>query len=283
MPQRTPPDPDLLAVNAATVRERCNMRQLVEALSRHRIRGVSPWRDKVAEAGLKESARMIRDAGLTVTGYCRAGIFPADERKQRQAAIDETRRAVDEAATLEAQCLIMVAGGLPKGSKDLIGAREMVRDGLGEALDHARSAGVKLALEPLHPMQCADRAVVNTLRQALDLCDELDSSKSGALGVAVDVYHVWWDPELEAQIMRAGDKRILGFHICDWLVPTTDTTFDRGMMGDGVIDIPLIRSWVEAAGYRGMHEAEIFSANNWWKRDADDVLLTCRVRHESVC
>ncbi|MFM9881966.1 MAG: sugar phosphate isomerase/epimerase family protein [Burkholderiales bacterium] len=278
-----PPNPELLAVNAATLRESCNMRQAVEALRRHRIGGIAPWRDRVAEAGLKDSAKMIRDAGLTVTGYCRAGLFPALERKDRQAAIDSNLRAIDEAATLGAQCLVIVAGGLPKGSKDLIGAREMVRDGLGEILDHARGCGVPLALEPLHPMQCADRACVNTLRQALDLCDQLDSNKGGALGVAVDVYHVWWDPELKAQIERAGEKRILGFHICDWLVPTTDLTFDRGMMGDGVIDIPMIRSWVEEAGYRGMHEAEIFSANNWWKRDADEVLVTCKMRHESVC
>jgi sugar phosphate isomerase/epimerase len=278
-----PPNPDQLAINAATLRENCNMRQAVDALRRHRIGGIAPWRDKVAEAGLKDSAKMIRDAGLTVTGYCRAGLFPALERKGRQAALDENMRAIEEAATLGAQCLVIVAGGLPKGSKDLIGAREMVRDGLGEILDHARGCGVPLALEPLHPMQCADRACVNTLRQALDLCDELDSSKGGALGVAVDVYHVWWDPELKAQIERAGEKRILGFHICDWLVPTTDLTFDRGMMGDGVIDIPMIRSWVEAAGYRGMHEAEIFSAKNWWKRDADQVLVTCKMRHESVC
>ncbi|MFN0301928.1 MAG: sugar phosphate isomerase/epimerase family protein [Burkholderiales bacterium] len=278
-----PPNPELLAVNAATLRESCNMRQAVDALRRHRIGGIAPWRDRVAEAGLKDSAKMIRDAGLTVTGYCRAGLFPALERKARQAAIDQNLRAIDEAATLGAQCLIIVAGGLPKGSKDLIGAREMVRDGLGEILDHARGCGVPLALEPLHPMQCADRACVNTLRQALDLCDQLDSSKGGAIGVAVDVYHVWWDPELKAQIERAGEKRILGFHISDWLVPTTDLTFDRGMMGDGVIDIPMIRSWVEEAGYRGMHEAEIFSVNNWWKRDADEVLVTCKMRHESVC
>ncbi len=281
--KHNPPNPDLLAVNAATLRESCNMRQAVEALRRHRIGGIAPWRDRVAEAGLKDSAKMIRDAGLIVTGYCRAGLFPALERKARQAVIDENLRAIDEAATLEARCLVIVAGGLPKGSKDLIGAREMVRDGLGEILDHARGCGVPLALEPLHPMQCADRACVNTLRQALDLCDQLDSGKGGALGVAVDVYHVWWDPELKAQIERAGEKRILGFHICDWLVPTTDLTFDRGMMGDGVIDIPMIRSWVEEAGYRGMHEAEIFSANNWWKRDADEVLVTCKMRHESVC
>ncbi len=282
MASSNPANPDLLSINMITLKE-SGLRDIVDALRRHRIAGISPWRDKVAAAGLKEAAKMIRDAGLTVTGYCRAGMFPANDRKGRQAAIDENFRAIEEAATIGAQCLVVVGGGLPPGSKDLLGAREMVRDGLGEILDHAHSCGVKLALEPLHPMIAADRGCVNTLRHALDLCDELDSGKSGALGVAVDVYHVWWDPELKAQIERAGDKRLHAFHICDWLVPTTDLVLDRGMMGDGVIDIPLIRSWMEEVGYRGLHEVEIFSARNWWKRSADEVLVTCKMRHESVC
>jgi sugar phosphate isomerase/epimerase len=171
-------------------------------------------------------------------------------------------------------------------SKDLGGAREMVRDGIGELLDYARSAGMPLAIEPLHPMYAADRACVNTMRHANDLCDELSGKNRGeGLGIAVDVYHVWWDPELQAQIERAGSaspSRLLAFHISDWLVPTTDLLLDRGMMGDGVIDIPLIRSWMEAFGYHGMHEVEIFSKNNWWTRDPDEVLLMCKVRHETA-
>jgi len=154
---------------------------------------------------------------------------------------------------------------------------------VGEILDHASSAGVPLAIEPLHPMYCADRACVNTLAQALDLCDELNRNGSGALGVAVDVYHVWWDPLLRAQIERAGDKRLLAFHICDWLVPTADLLTDRGMMGDGIIDLPLLRSWMEQAGYHGFHEVEILSSRNWWRRDPDEVLATCRMRHRTVC
>jgi sugar phosphate isomerase/epimerase len=159
----------------------------------------------------------------------------------------------------------------------------MVRDGVGEMLDRARGAGVPLAIEPLHPMYCADRACVNTLTQALDLCDELDSGTSGYLGVAIDVYHLWWDPALKQQIERAGEKRLLAFHLCDWLVPTTDLLNDRGMMGDGVIDLPRIRSWMETAGYRGFHEVEIFSARNWWKREPDDVLGTVKRRHLECC
>jgi sugar phosphate isomerase/epimerase len=274
-----PPDPELLSLNTATVRDKWKLRQIIEGCSRHGIRGISPWRDKLAEMGAKEAARAIRDHGLTVTGLCRGGMFPALDRKGRQAAIDDNLRAVDEAAVLEARCLVLVAGGLPPGSKDLAGARAMVRDGIGEVLDHARSAGVPLAIEPLHPMYCADRACVNTLAQALDLCDELGEG----VGVAVDVYHVWWDPQLSAQIERAGDKRLLAFHICDWLVPTTDLLTDRGMMGDGVIDLPLVRSWMERAGYRGFHEVEIMSSRNWWRRDPEEVLATCRVRHQTAC
>src|SRR5262249_24600763 len=156
------------------------------------------------------------------------------DRKARQAAIDDARRAVDEAAALESRCLALVAGGLPGESKDLPGAREMVRDGIGEVLDDARSAGVPLAIEPQHPMYCANRSCVNALAQALDLCDELDRGASGALGIAVDVHHVWWDPQLKAQIERAGDKRLLAFQISDWLPDSRDMLADRGMMGDGV-------------------------------------------------
>jgi sugar phosphate isomerase/epimerase len=142
-----------------------------------------------------------------------------------------------------------------------------------------------LAIEPLHPMYAADRACVNTLAHANDLCDELAPGSNAGLGIAVDVYHVWWDPTLQREIMRAGEHsgRLLAFHLCDWLVPTTDLLLDRGMMGDGVIDLPRIRTWMENAGYRGPHEVEIFSANNWWKRNPDDVLATCIERHHSVC
>lgn len=280
---RSPPDPELLALNTATVREKWSLRETIAGCVRHRIRGISPWRDKLGQMGVKEAARAARDSGLTVTGLCGGGAFPASDRRARQAAIDDTRRAIDEAATLEARCLVLVTGSLPRDTKDLPGSREMVRDGIGQVLDQARSAGVPLAIEPLHPMQCADLGCVNTLAQALDICDELDASRSGALGVAVDVYHVWWDPQLKAQIERAGEKRLLAFQICDWLPTTRGLLADRGMMGDGVIDLPLIRSWVEQAGYRGFHEVEILSSDNWWRRDPDEVLATCRVRHQTAC
>ena len=277
------PDGSLLSLNTATVRQQWSLPQIIDGCVRHGIRGIAPWRDQVAAAGLKDCAVRIRDGGLTVTGYCRGGMFPAMERADRRAALDDNRRAVDEALTLGAQCLILVVGGLPRYgdgtlSKDLAGAREMVRDGIGELLGYAHGAGMPLAIEPLHPMYAADRACVNTMAHANDLCDELGSG----IGIAVDAYHVWWDPQLAREIERAGSKspsRLLAYHISDWLVPTADLLTDRGMMGDGVIDLRLMRSWMEAHGYRGFHEVEIFSANNWWKRDPDEVLAICKARH----
>src|SRR6516162_9174119 len=202
---------------------------------------------------------------------------PAADAASRRTALDDNRRAVDEAAAIGAQCLVLVVGGLPKGSRDLDGARMQVREALHALLPYARAARVPLAIEPLHPMYAADRACVNTLAQANDLCDELGE---GA-GVAVDTYHVWWDPDLKSEIARAG-KRILAYHVNDWLLPTTDLLLDRGMMGDGVIDLRAIRAMVEAASYRGHCEVEILSANNWWKRDPDEVLRICIERHQTV-
>jgi sugar phosphate isomerase/epimerase len=214
---------------------------------------------------------------MTVTGLCRGGMFPAADEASRRAALDDNRHAVDEAAAIGAQCLVLVVGGLPQGSRDLNGARMQVREALHALLPYARQARVPLAIEPLHPMYAADRACVNTLAQANDLCDELGEGT----GVAVDTYHVWWDPDLKREIARAGEK-LLAYHVNDWLVPTTDLLLDRGMMGDGVIDLRAIRALVEAAGYRGHCEVEILSANNWWKRDPDEVLRICIERHQTM-
>ena len=284
----TSPDPALLSINTATLRRQWTLPQIVEGLARHGIRGISPWRDQVASAGLAHSARCIREAGLSVSGYCRGGMFPALDAGGRAQARDDNRRAVDEALAIAARCLVLVVGGLPKdaqgrpASRDLAGARAMVRDGLADLIEYAKPAGMPLAIEPLHPMYAADRACVNTLAQALDLCDALAPDDAHSLGVAVDVYHVWWDPALEAGIARAGaGGRLFAYHICDWLVPTTDLLNDRGMMGDGVVDLARIRGWMNAAGYRGQHEVEIFS-ERWWKTDPDVVLATCKSRHASA-
>jgi sugar phosphate isomerase/epimerase len=257
-----------LSLNTATVRKQWNLAQIIDGCARHGIRGISPWRDQVAQMGLSQARKSIREKSLTVTGLCRGGFFTAKDWR------DDNRRAIEEAHELGAQCLVLVVGGLLPGSKDLFLSRERVKEGIAAILPDARKAGVPLAIEPLHPMQAAERACINTLEQALDLCDSLGEG----LGVAVDVYHVWWDPKLEQQIKRAGKKRLLAYHICDWLVPTRDLLNDRGMIGDGVIDLPRIRSWVEGAGYTGFQEVEIFSELDWWKRDPDEVLATCKER-----
>jgi sugar phosphate isomerase/epimerase len=276
-----------LSINTATLRGAGPLDTIIEACARHGIRAISPWRDQVAGVGLARTAQLVRSHGLELSGYCRGGMFPGVDVAARQAALDDNRRAVDDAKTLGAACLVLVVGGLPGAlsggppSKDLAAARQDVRDGIAATLEYARGVGMPLAIEPLHPMYAADRACVNTLEQALDLCDGLDPERCGALGVAVDVYHVWWDPKLEAQITRAGKDRLLAFHVCDWLVPTSDMLNDRGMMGDGVIELPRIRGWVESAGFAGYSEVEIFSAANWWKRPVDEVLAVCIQRHRS--
>lgn len=262
-------EPHRLSLNTATVREQWSLAQCIDGCARHGIGGISPWRDKLAEMGTTAAARSIRDAGLAVSGLCRGGMFTHSGAITPE-IIDDNRRAVDEAAEIGAACLVMVVGGLPEGSRDLNHARALVEEGLARTLDYARGVGVPIAIEPLHPMYAADRNCVNTLSQALDICDRLGDG----VGIALDVYHVWWDPELSSQIRRAGRDRLLAFHICDWLVPTRDLLTDRGMMGDGVIDIPGIRALVEAEGFDGLNEVEIFSAENWWGRDPDEVLST---------
>jgi sugar phosphate isomerase/epimerase len=262
-----------LSINQATTREQHSLAEAIACYARLGVAGISIWRDKLEECGLAEAVHRIEDSGLKVSGLCRAGQFPVPDEAARQARIDDNHLAVDQAAALGADCLVIVAGGLAEGSKDIAGARSMIRDSLGELVEYARAAAVPLALEPLHPMYAADRCAVNTLSQALDLCDELGEG----IGVAVDVYHVWWDPDLQEQIARAG-ARILAYHVCDWLVPTNDLLLDRGMMGDGVVDIPQITAWVNNAGYSGLIEVEIFSAENWWRRPGDEVVETCKAR-----
>lgn len=265
------------SLNTATVKQQWNLSEAIEGCARNGIRGISPWRDQIHDIGLQKVAKHIGDAGLRVTGVCRGGMFPVANPADRQAVIDDNVRAIEEAATLNADCLVLVVGGLPGESKDLTGAQQQVEDALEELLPVARAAGVPLAIEPLHPMYAADRACVNTLSHALDICERLGDG----LGVAVDVYHVWWDTQLQQQICRAGKDRLLAFHVCDWLKLTEDLLLDRGMMGDGVIDLALIRSWVEGAGYDGFYEVEIFSQKNWWKRDGDEVLQTIKRRIEA--
>ncbi|MCP3471278.1 sugar phosphate isomerase/epimerase [Bradyrhizobium sp. CCGUVB1N3] len=276
-----------LSLNTATVRKQGDLVAIIDACARHGIRAIDPWRDQVAAVGLDRAVQAVRDAGLELSGYCRGGMFTSDAARRAEVR-DDNRRCVDEAKSLGASCIVLVVGGLPQysrpgsgASKDIVAARAQVEDALGEMLDYARQAKLPLAIEPLHPAYAADRACVNTTKQALDICDRLDPGRSGMLGVALDVYHIWWDPELMAQIARAGRDRLLAFHVCDWLVPTKDILNDRGMMGDGVIDIKRLRDAVEAQGYAGYSEIEIFS-NGWWDKPMDEVLRTCIARHRTV-
>jgi sugar phosphate isomerase/epimerase len=276
-------DTHSLSINTVTLRALGGLENIVHACARHGVPAIAPWRHEIATLGPARAAKLIRDAGLVVSGYLRAGFFAGDTAR-RQKIRDDNRRAVDEAAALGVGCpLVVVPGGLPqfaqpgsRATKDLGAARALVEEELAELLPHARAAGVPLAFEPLHPMQAAERGCNNTLGQALDICERLDPEDSGGIGVAVDVYHVWWDPELAAGISRAG-KRILTFHVCDWLTPTRHMLNDRGMMGDGVIDIPAIRRLIENAGYRGFVEVEIFS-DAWWAVSPDTLITTIRDR-----
>ncbi len=281
-----------LSINTATVRKSRGqdlpLTDIIEACVSRGINAISPWRDQVAAVGLNTISKLVKTHGLKLSGYCRGGMFPAATAAGIQAADADNRPAVDEACELNAPCLVLVVGGLPgalagqAAHKNIQLSRDQVLEGIEKLLAYAKSCNMPLAIEPLHPMYAADRACINTLEQALDVCDKLDPLQTGALGVAVDVYHVWWDPKLQQQIERAGQKRLLAFHVCDWLTPTRDLLNDRGMMGDGVIDIPKIRGWVEAQGFNGFSEVEIFSIENWWQRDHSEVLETCIARHRSA-
>ena len=276
-----------LSLNTATVRKQGDLVAICDACARHGIRAIDPWRDQVAAVGLERAVRAVRETGLELSGYCRGGMFTSDAAHRAEVR-DDNHRCVDEAKALGASCIVLVVGGLPQysrpgsaASKDIAAARGQVEDAIAEMLDYAKQAKIPLAIEPLHPAYAADRACVNTTKQALDICDRLDPGRSGALGVALDVYHIWWDPDLMTQIARAARDRLLAFHVCDWLVPTRDILNDRGMMGDGVIDIRAVRAAVEAQGYAGYSEIEIFS-DDWWEKPMDEVLRTCIERHRTV-
>lgn len=264
-----------LSLNTATVNQ-WSLKECIAGCVRHGVSAIAPWREKLQELGIETGAKMIADAGLQVSALVRGGFFTGIDDPARQSALDENRQALDEALAIGAQSIVLVVGGLPDGSKDMQDARNQVRDGIARYLEFTRDVDMPLAIEPLHPMFAPDRACVNTLEHANDLCDELGDG----VGVAIDAYHVWWDPNLAREIARA-KGRILGFHVCDWLVPTKDLLLDRGMMGDGVIDLRGLHTMVNEAGYDGLIEVEIFSVDNWWKRPGDEVMATLIERYET--
>ncbi|MFJ5666240.1 sugar phosphate isomerase/epimerase family protein [Micromonospora sp. LA-10] len=269
-------DPRLakLSLNQRTT-QRWSVAEAVDGCVRAGIPAIGLWREPVAEIGVPAAARLVADAGLRVSSLCRGGFLTAADEAGRAAALADNRRAIDEAAELGAACLVLVVGGLPPGSRDLPGARQRVADALAELAPYAGERGVRLALEPLHPMYCADRAVLSTLGQALDLAEAFPAEQ---VGVVVDTFHVWWDPDVWRQIARAG-TRIASFQVCDFLTPLpADVLLGRGMMGDGHIDFPPLRRAVEAAGYSGDVEVEIFNAEVW-ATDPDQVLATMTARY----
>ncbi len=229
------------------------------------VRGVGVWRQWLEGRSLAESRTLLDDHGLQAASLVRGGFFPGVDAAERQAALDDNRRALDEAAAIGAPQLVLVCGAKPELS--LPENRRQITEGIAACLDHARAVGVKLSIEPLHPMYADCRSAINTIGQCNDIIDQLGGD---LVGIAVDVYHVWWDPQLEAEIARAG-RRILGFHVCDWLTPTKDLLNDRGLMGEGCIDIPGIRSLVEQAGFTSWIEVEIFSTR-WWAAEQDEFL-----------
>jgi len=252
------------AIHTITTK-RWSLAECIAGYAKVGIRGVSVWRDAIPAAGGPAAAgRMLRDAGVAVPALVRGGFFPAFDAVARQAAIDLNKTCVDEAAAIGAEQVVLVCGAVP--GMPLADARKQVADGLAAVLPYAAAANVKLAIEPLHPMYAADRSCVNRMAEARQLCEQLASE---FLGIAADVYHVWWDPDLESEIRLAGAQGTLfGFHVCDWKVNSTHPLNDRGLMGDGCIDLRTIRGWAEAAGFRGHHEVEVFS-EHYWAMDPD--------------
>ncbi|MGE0003996.1 MAG: sugar phosphate isomerase/epimerase family protein [Parvibaculaceae bacterium] len=274
--------PELCAVNTATLGFSAPIDDVIEAVARHGFGGIAPWRREIEGHDVKAVAGHIRDAGLKVTGYCRSTFIPAATVQDFRANVAANKKAIADAAILGAESFVMVVGGLAPGSKDIGAARRQVAEAVAELLVHGKAHGVRLALEPLHPIYAADRSCLSTIDQALDLCDSLAPAGDDMLGVCLDVYHIWWDPGLARAVERARG-RIIGFHVCDWLRVIRDVLNDRGMMGDGVIDIPAIRAMVEKARYRGLIEVEIFSAADWWTRPVEETLKVCRERLATVC
>ncbi|RFS87356.1 sugar phosphate isomerase/epimerase [Actinomadura spongiicola] len=259
-----PPEPARLSLNQITV-PTLTLPEAVEACVRHGIGAIAPWRDRVAEIGVDRAARLLRDAGLRVSSLCRGGFLTASSAPARREALRNNRAAIEEAAALGAACLVMVCG--PPEGRDLARARDDIARGLEALVPHARATGVRLAVEPLHPMMIGERSAIVTLDEATELAERFDAD---TVGVIVDAYHVWWDPRLDAAVDRAAG-RIAGFHVSDWLSPTTNLLAGRGLMGDGLIDLHGLRDRVERAGYTGLIEVEIISDEHA-KDDPDDLI-----------
>ncbi len=255
-----------LCIHTITTRP-WSLRQAVHKYARAGVAGITVWRQSLEGVGAAAAARIIADAGLSVVSLCRGGFFPSVDPGKRREALDDNRRALDEAAELGAPMVVLVCGADP--GQSLSDSRAQIADGIAALLEDAQRVGVRLAIEPLHPMYADTRSAINTMAQANELCERL---RSPWAGVAVDVYHVWWDPDLAVEIKRcAAADKLWAFHVCDWLSPTVDMLNDRGLMGEGCIPIRELRKLVERSGFNGFNEVEIFS-NRWWAADQDRFL-----------
>ncbi len=260
------PDLRRFAINEITT-PKWSLPQAIEGYARRDVHGIAVWRHFLADYGVDAAARHLRQADMWVASLCTSAWLNFVDKSSFDKAVDENRRILDDAATIGAPCVVMVVGGLPGGDKDIAAQRGRVRDALFQLAPHAEAVGVKLGLEPLHPMYAGDRSVLNLITDAYDLCDELGN----AAALVPDIYHCWWDPAFEPQLRRAGKERIVTFHYCDWLVPTRNLR-DRGMVGDGVVDIVRVRGWLDGIGYEGPFELELFSELDWWERDPDETV-----------
>ena len=231
------------------------------------VKGITVWRDALANRNIKQTGQLLKDHGLNIVSLCRGGFFPNKEKEKRKLAIEDNLKAIEEASELGTQLIVLVCGADP--AQSLEDSRKQIQEGIQTILPQAKAAGIKLAIEPLHPMYADTRSAINTLAQANDMAEQINSPN---VGVAVDVYHLWWDPSLEQEIKRCGENdHLFAFHICDWHSPTVDILLDRGLMGDGCIRVNKIRSWVEATGFKGFYEVEIFS-NKYWQQDQSQFL-----------
>ncbi|MFF1492204.1 sugar phosphate isomerase/epimerase family protein [Streptomyces sp. NPDC058304] len=263
------PTPARFSLNQETVRQ-WSMPELVAGCAEAGVGAVGLWRDPVREFGLRETAKLVAGAGLRVSSLCRGGFFTAADPAGRAAALEDNRRAVEEAAELGADALVLVSGGLPDGDRDLVGARRRIADILGELAPCAAAHGIRLGIEPLHPMFASDRCVVSTLGQALDIAEQFPARQ---VGVVADAYHLWWDERLPADLRRAGEGgRIVSVQVADWVTPLPEgVLLGRGQLGDGCIDLRAFRELADEAGYRGPVEVEIFHPG-LWARDGSEVL-----------
>jgi len=271
-------DPSRLAIHQISVLEQCSFRQSVETFAASGVHATGVWYEKLCEIPLGEARTILADNAMLVPAVCAGGLMTDRNDLRFQQAIDRNRRMLDDCAEIGGRSMVVIAGGLTNGEKDLAYARSRALEGLAKLVDHAAKNDLRIALEPLHPMVTSLRSVVNTLATANDWCDQIGAEHT--LGIALDTYAVWWDPDLPAQIARAG-KRIIGFHLSDWLADTRDVRVDRGMMGDGVIDLASLCNLVDACGYDGFYEVEILSARDWWQRPAHEVVEIIKQRYQT--